>query len=392
MTDEKKREHFLPYALPLIEEEEIAEVVDALKSGWISKGPKTLQFEKEFAEFIGVKYAIAMNSCTAALHISLAAAGIGPGDEVITSPLTFASTANTIIHAGAKPVFADIDPQSGMIDPAKIEDKITKRTRAIVPVHYGGQACDMDRIMELARKYKLYVSEDAAHAVYTQYKGKLIGSIGNTTSFSFYATKNMTTGEGGMLTTNDEELAERARVMSLHGMSRNAWSRYNKGGSWYYEVLEPGFKYNMTDMQAALGLHQLRKLPRFQALREEYAGMYQEAFGDMEELRIPHVLEYGRHAWHLYSIRLVPEKLEIDRNRFIEELTAANIGTSVHFIPVHLHPYYRDTYGYQRGDFPLSEEFFDHLISLPLYPKMTKEDVSDVISAVRKIVHRYRKC
>jgi UDP-4-amino-4,6-dideoxy-N-acetyl-beta-L-altrosamine transaminase len=386
-----KRKEFLPYALHMIEEEEIQEVVDTLKSNWITKGPKTLAFEKEFAEYVGCKHAVAMNSCTAALHIALAASGIGRGDEVITTPMTFASTASTIIHTGARPVFVDIEPDTGCMDPSLIEDKITEKTRAIVPVHYAGQACDMDPIMDIAERHGLFVSEDAAHAINTTYKGKRVGSIGNATSFSFYATKNLTTAEGGMLTTNDDELADRARIMSLHGMSRNAWTRYQAGGSWYYEVEYPGFKYNMTDIQAALGLMQLRKIDRFQALREEYANMYNEAFREMEEIEIPHVKDYGVHAWHLYVIKVNHDHLIIDRNAFIEELTKRNIGTSVHFIPVHLHPYYSRQFGYKEGDFPAAEKMYSRIISLPLYPRMTKEDVQDVISAVQDIVTRFRK-
>jgi len=391
LTEKMIRKDFLPYALPMLEEEEIEEVVKVLRSGWISKGPKTVLFEKEFADYIGVKHAIAMNSCTAALHISLIAAGIKPGDEVITTPFTFASTVNTIIHAGATPVFTDVDPLTGNLDPRGIEAKITERTKAIVPVHYGGQACDMDPILDIARKYNLFVSEDAAHAVGTQYKGKMVGTLGHAASFSFYATKNITTGEGGMLTTNDEELAEKARVISLHGMSKNAWNRYTNAGSWYYEVMYPGFKYNMTDIQAALGLHQLKKLQRFLKIREEYAKIYNDAFYPMPEIIPPYVKSYGRHSWHLYTIRLVPECLTIGRDEFIEELKKENIGTSVHFIPVHLHPYYRNTFGYKRGDFPVAEAFYDQLISLPLYPKMTREDVEDVIHAVRRIVGKYRR-
>lgn len=385
------RKEFLQYCSPLIGQEEIDEVVDTLKSGWVTRGPKTSIFEKKFAEFLGVKHAVATNSCTAALHLALVSLGVKPGDEVITTPMTFVSTVNTILHAGAKPVFADIDIKTGTIDPEKIKEKITSKTKGIVPVHYAGHACDMDAILQIAKEHNLFVSEDCAHAVYTKYKGKNAGTIGNAGSFSFYATKNLVTGEGGMFTTNDDSVADTARVLSLHGMSKNAWNRYTNEGSWYYEVMYPGFKYNMTDIQASLGIHQLDKLDKMQKVRLEIAQMYNDAFKDMDEIIIPYVSDYERPSWHLYYIRLVPEKLNINRNDFIKELNSMNIGTSVHFIPVHLHPYYRDTFGYKRGDYPAAEAFYDQIISIPLYPKMTREDAEDVIYAVRRIVARYKK-
>ncbi|MDR3587458.1 MAG: DegT/DnrJ/EryC1/StrS family aminotransferase [Desulfosporosinus sp.] len=385
------RKEFLAYGLPLIEEDDIAEVVDSLKSNWITKGPKTNEFEKQFAEYIGVKHAIAVNSCTAALHLSLVAAGLGAGDEVITTPMTFAASANVIIHTGATPIFADIDPVTMNIDVNEIRKKITPRTKAIIPVHMAGHPCELDEIMDLAREHNLFVLEDAAHAVYTQYKGKLIGSNGNATAFSFYATKNLATGEGGMVTTNDDTLAEKIRIMSSHGMSRNAWNRYTATGSWYYEVLYPGFKYNMTDIQAALGITQLAKLERMQGIRLEIAERFNEEFSKMPELEIPVTKDYARHAWHLYILKLNLEKLSIDRAEFIEELKNEQIGTSVHFIPLPMHPYYRDTFGFKKGDFPQAETTFERIISLPLYPKMSKQDTEDVIEAVQRIVGRFRK-
>ncbi len=387
----ERRTEFLPYALPMIEEEEINEVVDTLRSNWITKGPKTARFERLFAENLGVKHAIAMNSATAALHVGIIAAGVGEGDEVITTPMTFAASANIIIHAGATPVFVDIDKRTMNIDPERIREKITPKTKAIIPVHIAGQACDMDAIMKIAKEHNLFVLEDAAHAVYTQYKGRNIGTIGHAAAFSFYATKNLVTAEGGMLTTNDDGVAEKARVISLHGMSKNAWNRYSAAGSWFYEILYPGFKYNMTDIQASLGIHQLAKLERFQKIREQYAQMYNEAFSQMPEINAPYVVPGSRHAWHLYIIQLQLELLDIDRAQFIEELKQENIGTSVHFIPVHLHPYYRDRFGYKRGDFPNAEYVYDRIITLPLYPKMTRQDAEDVISAVKRIVERHRK-
>jgi len=384
------RQEFLPYALPLIEEDDIAEVVDTLKSGWLAKGPKTTEFEKQFANYVGAKYAVALNSCTAALHLSLVAAGIGEGDEVITTPMTFAASANVVLHTGAKPVFVDIDPVTMNLDFTKIEEKITPRTKAIIPVHIAGHPCQMDEIMAIARAHNLFVLEDAAHAVYTQYKGNLIGSMGNATAFSFYATKNLVTGEGGMVTTNDEELYNKIRVMSTHGMSRNAWNRYAEAGSWAYDIIAPGYKYNMCDIMAALGLTQLGKLERMQGLRQEIADHYNAEFGKLPELEVPVELDYARHAWHLYIIKLNLDKLSIDRGKFIEELKAENIGTSVHFIPLHLQPYYRETFGYKPGDFPVAEGVFERIISLPLYPKMSRQDADDVVGAVKRVIGRFR--
>ena len=385
------RQEFLPYALPLIEEDDIAGVVDSLKSGWIAKGPKTMEFEQRFAEYVGAKYAVALNSCTAALHLALVATGIGEGDEVLTTPMTFASSANVVIHTGAKPVFVDIDPITMNIDPQKIREKITSRTKAIIPVHMAGHPCEMDEILAIAQEHNLFVLEDAAHAVYTQYKGRMIGSIANATAFSFYATKNMVTGEGGMVTTNDEALYNKIRVLSTHGMSRNAWNRYAQAGSWYYEILSPGYKDNMSDIMAGLGLSQLAKLERMQGMRREIVDYYNAEFGKLPELEVPVELDYARHAWHLYIIKLNLDTLSIDRNKFIEELKEENIGTSVHFIPLHLHPYYRDTFGYKPGDFPLAEGVFERIISLPLYPKMSTQDANDVVEAVKRVIERSRK-
>lgn len=387
-----KRDSFLSYCLPDITEEEIGEVTAALKSGWLAKGPRTIEFEKRFAEYVGAKYAVGMNSCTAALHITLLAAGIGPGDEVITSPMTFAASTNTIIHTGATPVFVDIDPKTGCIDPDEIEKKITPKTKAIVPVHYSGQACDLDRIYEIADKHGLFVSEDAAHALYTRYKGRMIGTQSKgAVSYSFYATKNLCTGEGGMLVTDDEEIANRARVLVTHGMSRNAWNRYAKGGSWRYDIEEPGYKYNMFDLQAALGLKQLERLEEMQKRREEIAARYNEAFADMPALEIPKIAEHtSTHCWHLYVIRIIPELLSIDRDQFIVELNERNVGTSVHFIPVHLMSAYQKRFGYKEGDFPRTEEWFDRIISLPLYSGLDSDDVKYVINAVKDIADCFR--
>ncbi|MED3625928.1 DegT/DnrJ/EryC1/StrS family aminotransferase [Bacillus subtilis] len=383
----QKRNHFLPYSLPLIGKEEIQEVTETLESGWLSKGPKVQQFEKEFAAFVGAKHAVAVNSCTAALFLALKAKGIGPGDEVITSPLTFSSTANTIIHTGATPVFADIDENTLNIDPVNLEAAVTPRTKAVVPVHFGGQSCDMDAILAIAQNHGLFVLEDAAHAVYTTYKQRMIGSIGDATAFSFYATKNLATGEGGMLTTDDEELADKIRVLSLHGMSKAAWNRYSSNGSWYYEVKSPGYKMNMFDLQAALGLHQLKRLDDMQKRREEIAGRYQTAFQQISGLITPFVHDDSRHAWHLYVLQVDDKKAGVTRSEMITALKDKyNIGTSVHFIPVHIHPYYQKQFGYKEADFPNAMNYYKRTLSLPLYPSMSDDDVDDVIEAVRDIV------
>ncbi len=388
----KKREEFLPYGLPMHDESETKEVIEALESNWWSRGPKTAEFERRFADFVGAKYALAVNSCTAAMHLALLAYGIGAGDEVITTPYTFCSTANTIVHAGATPVFADINADTGLIDPGEIEKKITAKTKAIMPVHYAGQACDMDKINDIAARHGLRVIEDSAHATYTTYKGSMIGSGQNPAAFSFYATKNLSTGEGGMLTSNDEEFISRARVLSLHGMSKNAWNRYGKGGSWRYEVLGAGHKYNMTDIAAALGLAQLDKLEAMQSIREEYAYIYGKAFRDLEGIEPLAISENGRHAWHLYAVRIKENKLDIGRDEFARILAEDyNIGISVHFIPVHLHPFYVNTYGTREGDYPNAEKLFAEELSIPLYPAMTKDDVEYVAKAVREIADEHAK-
>src|SRR5947209_3892816 len=358
-----RRSSYLSFSPPLIGEEEIGEVVDTLRSDWITTGPKAAQFEAEFAAAVSAPAAVAVNSCTAALHTALLASGIGPGDEVITTPLTFAATVNVVEHVGARPVLVDVERDTLTINPALIEAAITGRTRAIVPVHYAGHPADLDPIHGLARARRLLVLEDAAHAIPAAYRGRKIGSGANPVAFSFYATKNLTTAEGGMLTADPDFLA-RARILSLHGLSRDAATRYAAGGHWAYEVLVPGFKYNMTDMQGALGLWQLRKLDRFQARRREVVAAYQAAFTGDEALELPVARSWVEHAWHLYVLRLRPAALRIGRDRFIEELAQRNIGTSVHFIPIHLHPYYRDKYGYLADSFPVAYDGFQRMISL----------------------------
>jgi dTDP-4-amino-4,6-dideoxygalactose transaminase len=385
-----KRSDFLPFSPPLVGEEEINEVVDTLRSNWITTGPKTKRFEAEFAAYLHAPGAVALNSCTAALHTALAALRIGPGDEVITTPLTFAATVNVIEHVGARPILADVEPDTLNVAPAAVAAAISPRTRAILPVHYAGHPVDLDPIWDLARQHRLAVIEDAAHAIPAKYNGRVIGSSGNPVAFSFYATKNLTTAEGGMLT-GDPGFLERVRVLSLHGISGDAWKRYGKGGRWRYEVLEPGFKYNMTDIQAALGLWQLRKLAAFQQRRHEVVRQYAEAFRGVAALELPVERPNVEHAWHLYVLRLRPGVLRIERDRFIEELAARNIGTSVHFIPVHLHPYYRDRYGYRGTSFPVAYDNFQRMISLPLNPRLSDQDVADVSEAVRDVVRTYQR-
>lgn len=392
MSNFRVRENFIPYNRPDITNAEIGEVVDTLKSGWIARGPRTLQFEQAFAKYVGAKHALALNSCTAALHVSLLSAGIGPDDEVITTPMTFASTANTVIHCGAKPVFADIDYRTGCIDPVEVAKKITPKTKAIVPVHYSGQVCDLDPIYALADKYHLYVSEDAAHALWSRYKGRLIGNhLKGSACYSFYATKNLTTGEGGMLVTDNDEIDAKARIWAGQGMSKNAWNRYAKGGSWKYDICEPGFKYNMFDIQAALGLRQLDRLEEMQQKRLKIAAQYQAAFSKCDALDPPFVPEYTTHCWHLYVLRIVPENLTIDRDQFIVELNNRNVGTSVHFIPVTNMSAYTSRYGFKPSDFPNTEKHYQRIISLPLYPTMTDEEVQYVIDAVLDIAEKFHK-
>jgi len=384
-----KRSDFLPFSPPTIGEEEIQEVVDTLRSQWISTGPKTKRFESEFAAFLRAPGALALNSCTAALHTALKTLGIGPGDDVITTPMTFTASVNVIEHVGARPVLVDVEPDTLNIDPHQVAAAITPRTRAILPVHYAGHPADLDALRALARAHGCAMVEDAAHALPACYKGRPIGSEGNPVAFSFYATKNLTTGEGGMLTA-DAEFLTRARVISLHGMSRDAWKRYDKGGSWFYEVLVPGFKYNMTDIQAALGLWQLRKLEQFQVRRRAVVSEYDRAFADEPALERPVTRPDVEHAWHLYVLRLRDDALTIGRDRFIQELADRNIGTSVHFIPIHIHPYYRDKYGFTPGSFPVAYDNFRRMLSLPLNPGLTDSDVGDVIEAVLDVVRSFR--
>lgn len=393
------RSTFLPFSPPYIGEEEIAEVVDTLRSDWITTGPKVQRFEEEFAAAVGAPATLALNSATAAMHLSLKVLGIGLGDAVITTPMTFCSGVHVIEHVGARPILVDVEPDTLNLDPTKVREALEAlrregsggpRVRALLAVDLYGHPCDLGGLLEIAREYELAIVEDAAHALPAKYEGRMIGSMAASagvpllTCFSFYATKNLTTAEGGMLAC-PAELVEQARVWSLHGMSRDAWTRYSAEGSWRYDVVCPGFKCNMTDLQGALGLQQLKKLGSFHARRKEIVRRYNEAFGGMREVAIPCERPGVEHAWHLYVLRLVAEETEVTRDRFIEELKARNIATSVHFIPIHLHAYYRDKYGYRPEDFPVAWREFQRIVSLPLYPRMSDADVEDVIAGVQDV-------
>ncbi|MEH0165298.1 DegT/DnrJ/EryC1/StrS family aminotransferase [Roseateles microcysteis] len=389
MSSSETKQAFLPFALPEIGEDEINEVVDTLRSGWVTTGPKARRFEQDFAAFLGEPQieCISVNSATAGLHLALEAIGIGPGDEVITTTHTFTATAEVVRYLGADVVLVDIDPATLNIDPKLVEAAITPRTKAIVPVHYAGLAVDMIAILDIARKHGLRVVEDAAHALPTTLEKELIGTMGSdATVFSFYANKTMTTGEGGMLVTRNAELAKRAKVMRLHGINRDAFDRFTaKVPSWYYEIVAPGFKYNLTDIAAALGIHQLKRIPAFQARREQIAQQYLGAFVDLPLIMPPLPVEGDTHSWHLFVLRLADD-LEMDRDAFIEQMYARGIGCSVHYIPLHLQPYWRDRYSLRPEQFPHSQKAYERMLSIPLYTAMTDADVQRVITAVREIV------
>lgn len=387
---------FIPFHRPSIGEEEIQEVVETLRSGWLTTGPRVARFERAFQSYTGSSHAVAVNSATAGLHLTLAALNVGPGDEVITSPMTFCATVHAILHVGARPVLADIGPD-GNISPDEIRRKITLRTRAIIPVHIAGLPCEMDEIRALARRNGVAVIEDAAHAAGARYRGRPVGAgplngelSSDAVVFSFYATKNLTTGEGGMVTTHLSNVAESVRSLSLHGLNHDAWNRYGDKGDWHYDVAAHGFKYNLSDLQAAIGIHQLQKLESFVDRREELASIYNSEFADVEEVEVPPDNREARHAWHLYILRLNLETLNIDRAQFISELRQKGIGTSVHFIPIPLHSYFArlfpDQSGYQRA-----LELYPRIISLPLYPALSEEQVRYVAGCVRAIVAHARK-
>ena len=380
----KKRDQFLVFGNPMIEQDEIDDVVDSMKSGWLGTGPKVIRFQEAFREYIGSKHALAVNSWTSGMHLGLIAAGIGPGDEVITTPMTFAASVNVILHSGATPVFVDASLPDMTIDVNQIEDKITPRTRAILPIHFAGRPCNMDAIMDIAHRHDLLVMEDAAHAIEGMYHGQKIGNIGHLTGFSFYVTKNIVTGEGGMITTNNDEWAEKIQAYGLHGMSKGAWQRYSDDGYKHYAVVYPGYKYNMMDIQAAIGYHQLQRIGRYLGVREHIWQSYDEAFQDLS-VTTPLPPEPDTvHARHLYTLLLDIDRLKITRDDFLQRMHERNIGTGVHFISVHQHPYYRETFGFQTNDFPTATYISKRTVSLPLSAKLTDEDVADVIAAVRE--------
>jgi len=390
----------VPFHRPAIGPAEEREVIDTLRSGWITTGPKTKKFEQEFAAYVGARNALAVAHCTGALHLALFALGIGPGDEIITTPFTFTATAEVMGYLGARPVFVDIEPDTFNIDPAKIEEALTngknRNVRALMPVHFAGQACDMDRICAIARRYNLRIIEDAAHAVGSARmmdgRGMVkVGTIGDLSCFSFYATKNITSGEGGMITTEDDALAAKIAVASLHGMDRDAWKRYDSSGSWFYEIHDTGFKYNLSDVHSAIGLAQLRRVDELTGRRQAIARAYNEAFADDPALEIP-VTEAGvEHAWHLYVMRLRTAALKVNRNQFVDLMRARGIGTSVHCIPLNTMDFYQKRYGYRTGDFPISEEVYSRCLSLPIYPAMSDEDVAWVIESVRALAKENRR-
>ncbi len=386
------RSQFLPFSTPTIDDDEINEVVDSLRSGWITTGPKVKRFEDAFRAYVGAPFAVPLSSATAGLHLTLLALNIAPGDEIITTPMTFASTLSIPVLCGAKPVLVDIEPGTLNIDVAKVREKITPRTRAIIPVHFAGQSCDMDPLLELAREFNLTVIEDAAHAAGTEYKGKKIGSLNTISIFSFHPNKNLTTGEGGMVCTGDEALAEEVSLLKFHGMSREAWKRFAASGSPNYDIMLPGFKYNMMDIQAAIGIHQLPKLDGFIDRRTEIAEQYNREFADVAELALPAYAPYPqRHAWHLYTPLVRIERLAIDRDGFMAELKKLNIGSGLHYKAIHHHAWYREHLPQPAGSLPNADYASDRILSLPLFPRMTDDDARDVVEAVKDVIARNRK-
>jgi dTDP-4-amino-4,6-dideoxygalactose transaminase len=377
------RKTYLPFSRPDIGRREIDEVVDTLRSGWLTTGKKCQRFEERFADYVGAKYAVSLASGTAALFLSLIVEGVGPGDEVVTSPLTFASTANVVHHLGARPVFADIDPETCNLDPDHLARALTPRTRAVIPVHYSGQPCEMDEITALARKHGISIVEDAAHAIGAEYRGRRIGGLGNCTCFSLFPTKNMTTGEGGLITLNDEEKDRRLRRLRLHGMSKDGWKRYQKQGSWYYEIHEAGYKYNLSDIQAALGLAQLERVDELNRRRRAVAEHYTRRMAEIPGIRPLTVRSHVLSSWHIYPVWIDRDVYGLDRDRLVERLFERNIGTSVHFIPLHLQPFYQENYGTREGDFPVAEKIYHGILSLPLFPAMEETDADDVIAALK---------
>lgn len=381
----RRREGFLVFGAPLIEDAEIEEVTETLRTGWLGTGPKVARFERDFAAYKGVKHAVAVNSCTAALHLSILAADLKPSDEVITTPLTFCATVNAIIHAGATPVLADVDPATMNIDPDQIEAKITPNTRAILPVHFAGRPCDMDALCDIAQRHQLKMIEDCAHAIETEYKGRKAGTFGHFGCFSFYVTKNVITGEGGMVITRREEDAARIKTLALHGMSKDAWKRFSDEGYKHYSVVECGFKYNMMDIQAAIGIHQLARVEQNWRKRQGVWNQYDAAFKDLPITTPPPPATNTRHAYHLYTILIDQLKTGITRDSFLNYMTKCDIGVGVHYLSIPEHPYYQRAFGWNPEDYPTSKRIGRQTVSLPLSPKLTDKDVADVVDAVRRV-------
>jgi dTDP-4-amino-4,6-dideoxygalactose transaminase len=381
----------VPFHRADFDEEAVQAVAEVIRSGWLTMGAKTFEFERQFAEYVGARFAIAVSSCTAALHLCLEAVGIRAGDEVLVPTTTFTATAEVITYFGARPIFVDIDSKTMNLDVRDATRRITQQTRAIIPVHFAGQPCDIDEIRDLAATNNIHAIEDAAHSLPASYKGQSVGKLSELTAFSFYATKTLSTGEGGMITTEDKSYAQRMQLMRLHGISRDAWKRYAVKNAWRYEVLENGFKYNFTDLQAALGTVQLRKCTRMARDRERIAQSYNQAFSGIESLEIPYVHSDRESAWHLYVLRLNLDRCRIDRDKFIEELGDLGVCVSVHFIPLHLQPVYQRVYGYKRGDLPQAETEYARCFSLPIYPSMTQEEVDYVISSVLDLTKKWKR-
>jgi dTDP-4-amino-4,6-dideoxygalactose transaminase len=387
----RPREEVLVFGAPLIEEPEIDEVVRTLRSGWIGTGPRVARFEADFAAYKGAPQALAVNSCTAALHLALIASGVGPGDEIITTPLTFCATVNAIIHTGATPVLADVDPTTMNIDPAAIASRLTPRTRAVVPVHFAGRPCDMDEIMKIARDNHLRVIEDCAHAIETEYRGRKAGTFGDFGCFSFYVTKNVVTGEGGMILASSEQDTARLKSLALHGMSSDAWKRFSDGGYKHYQLVECGYKYNMTDMQAALGIHQLARIDRHHARRAQLWGAYDEALADLP-VALPAAPEPGtRHALHLYTLLIDEAGCGLARDSFLVEMAARNIGVGVHYLSLAEHPFYQRTFGWRPEEYPHATRIGRQTVSIPLSPRLTDADARDVVAAVRDVLEQRRR-
>ncbi len=379
----------IPFHKPYITDDEVEQVLDTVRSGWLTMGPKTFLFEREFSQYTGARHSVAVSSGTAALHLALRAIGLGPGDEVIVPTMTFTATAEVVCYFGALPVLVDVESDTGNMDVSALQRAITPRTRAVIPVHYGGQPCDMDPIMDIARQNDIYVIEDAAHCPPAMYKGNPVGTIGDMTCFSFYATKPLAAGEGGMVTTGNDDWAEKIRILRLHGISRDAWKRYSTGGSWYYEVTEAGYKYNLTDIQAALGISQLRKLDAMREMRKRIAERYTEGFSGRGEFVPLSVRPDRSSSYHLYVLGINPGAHDIDRAGFIQELGKRGIGTSVHFIPLHRHPFYRDSFGYDPKDFPGAERLYERIISLPIYPGLSEKETEYVIENVKDVSSKH---